>query len=433
MRKPAIIVALTIAALLVASACGGGFDPTLRVTLEVDTTSLPQDTNVSETLDAVKEGVERRLDAFGASRKVTVEGENRLIVETSGITAEEAEDLIGRTGLLRFMEAEEDEAGLLICQTEEGERFSADYPAQVSDGVCTTAELTGEVVWKPATGIRAGEVRALTGRQVRAGSARANFDDVTGEPLVSIEFTSEGALLIGQITTRLSSPPRPLGIFLDDDLISSPRVTLPLTQSTTAITGVGTLNDAKNLAIQLNTSALPAPVRVVAIEEIPSDETSDGATITPSGVATVTPSDGAKPDTTSTPLARTPGTPPDSPPEVTGEEVALDSGLISIDFEPGTGTFAQIGDTVAVHYTGWVQDTGELFDSSISRGSTFQVTIGAGTVIEGWELGLAGMKEGGKRRLIIPPDLAYGDEGVGSKIPPGATLIFDVELVEILD
>jgi len=130
--------------------------------------------------------------------------------------------------------------------------------------------------------------------------------------------------------------------------------------------------------------------------------------------------------------AQTPGVPDDNPPDVTGEEVTLESGLTYIDFQPGTGEVAQIGDTVAVNYTGWLQDTGVRFDSSISRDATYGVTIGAGGVIQGWDLGLPGLAEGGQRRLIIPADLAYGDVGSGDTIPPGATLIFDIVLVDIL-
>ena len=130
--------------------------------------------------------------------------------------------------------------------------------------------------------------------------------------------------------------------------------------------------------------------------------------------------------------AHTPGVAPENPPEITGEEITTASGLVYIDFEPGTGDQAVAGDTVAVNYSGWLQETGALFDSSVSRTSAFQVLIGAGGVIPGWDEGLQGMTEGGTRRLIIPADLAYGDVGSGDAIPPGATLIFDVELVDIL-
>lgn len=103
--------------------------------------------------------------------------------------------------------------------------------------------------------------------------------------------------------------------------------------------------------------------------------------------------------------------------------------LVTEDLVVGTGAAAQSGDTVSVNYTGWLTD-GTQFDSSYDRGQPFTFQIGVGGVIQGWDEGIVGMKVGGKRRLTIPPDLAYGSGGRGS-IPPNATLIFEVELEEI--
>jgi len=106
------------------------------------------------------------------------------------------------------------------------------------------------------------------------------------------------------------------------------------------------------------------------------------------------------------------------------------SGLKIIDIQEGTGAVAQAGRAVTVHYTGWLTD-GKKFDSSLDRGRPFAFVLGQGRVIKGWDEGVAGMKVGGKRRLIIPPALGYGDRGSPPAIPPGAELIFDVELLDV--
>jgi peptidylprolyl isomerase len=105
------------------------------------------------------------------------------------------------------------------------------------------------------------------------------------------------------------------------------------------------------------------------------------------------------------------------------------SGLKYHDLVVGTGAEASTGSNVAVHYTGWLTDNTK-FDSSLDRGQTFDFQVGTGSVIPGWDEGLVGMKVGGKRQLVIPAALAYGDQGQGS-IPPGATLVFEVELVAV--
>jgi peptidylprolyl isomerase len=113
----------------------------------------------------------------------------------------------------------------------------------------------------------------------------------------------------------------------------------------------------------------------------------------------------------------------------TGVDQEVTEGLTITEVECGEGDEAKAGDTVLVHYTGTLED-GTEFDSS-EGGDPFSFTIGAGDVIEGWDQGIPGMKVGGKRTLTIAPELGYGDAGAGGVIPPGATLIFDVELVEI--
>ena len=100
------------------------------------------------------------------------------------------------------------------------------------------------------------------------------------------------------------------------------------------------------------------------------------------------------------------------------------------DLVEGDGDSPASGKSVSVHYTGWLTD-GTQFDSSVDRGSPFSFTIGKGQVIKGWDQGVMTMKVGGKRKLTIPPNLAYGDDGAGGIIPPGATLVFEVELLGV--
>jgi FKBP-type peptidyl-prolyl cis-trans isomerase FkpA len=112
------------------------------------------------------------------------------------------------------------------------------------------------------------------------------------------------------------------------------------------------------------------------------------------------------------------------------ELITTESGLQYEDLIIGKGDAAKPGDFVSVDYTGWLID-GTKFDSSLDRNQPFEFQLGSGTVIDGWEEGLTGMRVGGKRKLTIPAELGYGDQGAGGVIPPGATLIFEVDLLEI--
>jgi FKBP-type peptidyl-prolyl cis-trans isomerase FkpA len=114
----------------------------------------------------------------------------------------------------------------------------------------------------------------------------------------------------------------------------------------------------------------------------------------------------------------------------TGNMITTASGLQYQDLVVGTGATAVAGKTVSVHYTGYLED-GTKFDSSVDRNQPFEFTLGTGMVIPGWDEGVAGMKVGGKRKLVIPPNLAYGASGVPGAIPANATLTFDVELLEV--
>ena len=117
-----------------------------------------------------------------------------------------------------------------------------------------------------------------------------------------------------------------------------------------------------------------------------------------------------------------------------GKPMTTPSGLQITDSKVGTGATPRAGQTCVMHYTGWLYQDGQKgkkFDSSVDRGQPFEFPIGQGRVIRGWDEGVASMKVGGKRTLIIPPELGYGARGAGGVIPPNATLIFEVELLDV--
>jgi len=118
------------------------------------------------------------------------------------------------------------------------------------------------------------------------------------------------------------------------------------------------------------------------------------------------------------------------PTKVSGQPTTTASGLQYWDIVVGSGATAVAGSQVSVHYTGWLT-SGEKFDSSLDHGQPFSFPLGGGQVIKGWDEGVAGMKVGGKRQLRIPPELGYGASGAGGAIPPNATLIFDVQLLDV--
>jgi peptidylprolyl isomerase len=117
-----------------------------------------------------------------------------------------------------------------------------------------------------------------------------------------------------------------------------------------------------------------------------------------------------------------------------GSAATAASGLQTTDIKVGTGASPKTGQTCVMHYTGWLYENGakgKKFDSSVDRGKPFEFAIGKKMVIAGWDQGVATMKVGGKRTLIIPPELGYGARGAGGVIPPNATLIFEVELLDV--
>lgn len=243
------------------------------VLTEADTSVLPAGTDVDQAMNGAKDIIERRVNAFGVSEtEVTREGKNRLAIQLPGIAPAEASKLIGKTALLEFREPVRNEQGQIVCQAADGTQFGV-TPQQVRSskddkGVetaqCTgSANQTGTVNWKTATGVVNKETRALTGRFIKP-NAKAVVDPTRG-PTVQLEMTGEGSQIFEQITTRLVN--YPLGIFLDNDLISAPTVQQAITQGNTVITGV-TLDEAKTLAIQLNAGALPVPLKTIQTTEV---------------------------------------------------------------------------------------------------------------------------------------------------------------------
>jgi FKBP-type peptidyl-prolyl cis-trans isomerase len=131
-----------------------------------------------------------------------------------------------------------------------------------------------------------------------------------------------------------------------------------------------------------------------------------------------------------TSTTETSATSTETPAAPAANEVTTASGLKIVELAAGSGEVAATGDSVGVHYTGWLTDSTQ-FDSSRGTDQPLWFQIGAGGVIQGWEEGVAGMRVGGRRKLTIPPSLGYGEKGFPGVIPPNATLVFDVELVEV--
>ena len=157
--------------------------------------------------------------------------------------------------------------------------------------------------------------------------------------------------------------------------------------------------------------------------KVPEASSGDGATVVPAEK----PGDsGAADSVEASPGEKSFGS------ETEEEVVITESGLQIKDLVVGTGEQARAGATVSVHYTGRLVD-GTKFDSSVDRGTPFEFQLGQGRVIKGWDEGVATMRVGGKRELTIPPELAYGDRGAGALIKAGATLVFEVELLEVKD
>lgn len=174
----------------------------------------------------------------------------------------------------------------------------------------------------------------------------------------------------------------------------------------------------------------PSPAAAAQVATTAPARTATSTAAAPSPTAAQTAgTQAAAPGTCADEAALVPDSIPGVPSVPAGASVVKTaSGLQYIDIKPGTGAVAQKGQTATVDYTGWLLD-GKMFDASKNHGGTFSFPLGGGQVIKGWDEGVANMKVGGQRRLIVPPNLAYGPKGGGGVIPPCATLIFDVTLM----
>ncbi|MDO8614785.1 MAG: protein translocase subunit SecD [Dehalococcoidia bacterium] len=243
------------------------------VLTEADTSALPAGTDVDQAMEGAKDIIERRVNAFGVSEtEVTREGKNRLAIQLPGIAPDQAAELIGKTALLEFKEPKRDDAGQIVCVDPQGTEFSVGRDAAreaVDDQGKKIEQCTGpggqfgEVVWLPAAARDSqGQSRVMTGRFIKPNGAAV---DVVPQPVVRIDFTGEGGLLFEQVTERLQG--LPLGIFLDQDLISAPIVQQKISGGNTVIEGL-TLDEGKTLAIQLNAGALPVPLKTIQTTEV---------------------------------------------------------------------------------------------------------------------------------------------------------------------
>jgi len=248
--------------------------------LEGDPASLPAEADLDEAMDGARGVIEKRINEFGvAETEIQRQGSNRLALQLPGIDPEEARAKIGRTALLAFYEPERDEEGNIVCTAYAGDTVTVPSDTvETTDGgrrptnLTTTEDdpqwlcfppgatvPTGTVNWVPATGIGGdGQEKALTGRFLKGKETEVIFDAV-GRPFVQLRFNSEGGDLFEQITTRLVG--LPLGIFLDEELISAPTVQAILTGES-VITGLE-LDEADTLARQLRTGAMPIKLRVI--------------------------------------------------------------------------------------------------------------------------------------------------------------------------
>lgn len=249
---------------------------------EANLAALAPGQDPDEAMDSVKDLMEERVNEFGVSEtEVTREGRNRIAIQIPGIAPDQAEALIGRTALLQFEEPLKDEKGEMVCADANGDNFSVPTNAlslgtdangnQVMNCTASATEgaaaREGTLRWIPATGAIDNNIRALTGTHVSDAVADiVQTGSYTG-PGVNLTFNGEGTRLFEQITARLAPSQSPMGIFLDDELLSAPTVGQALSGSTAVITGLE-LDEAKDLAKLINAGALPVPLHTIQASEV---------------------------------------------------------------------------------------------------------------------------------------------------------------------
>jgi preprotein translocase subunit SecD len=268
--KRAVIALIGGALLSVAVACGtGGVEDGVTYVIEADLSDLPQGTSSDEAMDDFREVMEKRLKAADADFDIRTESTNRLSVTVAGISPQEGSDLLGKTARLEFRAPVRDDAGQIVCQTPDGGTYAVAFQlglfmdTETGSMACPPDEqgTAGVVKWEPATAEDSqGVERVLTGDYLKPNAS------VIGPPTtVAVEFTGDGGLLFEQITGDLVG--LPLAIFLDDELIGAPTVQQAITGGQANISGLGE-EEARILAIQLNSGALPVPVKAIH-EEVP--------------------------------------------------------------------------------------------------------------------------------------------------------------------
>ena len=240
---------------------------------EANLAVLPPGSDTDDAMDSVRDLMEERVNEFGVSEtEVTREGRNRVAIQIPGIPPEEAERLIGRTALLQFTEAVRDPAddSRIMCVTDAGDTFSVAPSTGVSEGVdaegnkiaqCTGDNMeVGTIQWVPA---RSDEGRVLTGREV--DEAEATVDPQAGN-VVILGFDGDGRSIWSDVTGR--NVGYPVGIFLDDELLTAPAVSNQIEDGNTQITGFASLDEAKDVAKLINSGALPVPLRTIQVSEV---------------------------------------------------------------------------------------------------------------------------------------------------------------------